>query len=795
MVRLCNVVAVLAVILLSGCVKENIVEPAASTGVTVLTADVQTKTVLQDDISTLWTNGDAICVNGVSSESLSLNEPSAKASFIFKGILNSPYKAVFPADIYKDSETVCLPDVQVYKYGTFAESAAPLAAYEEAGSSLHFSNLCSVIKLNVRIPVGSAHNEIAYVEFYGTNSEQVSGDFTIDYRNKTLTGLSSKEADRKIRYVVSSGLGSGINSMYVVVPAQNYSNGYTFRIVDSKGHYMDMSKKSTHELEAGKLYDMPAFSFVPTGTVMDGAVSLYGNITGIVRDNSGNPIPDVVISDGLKCVKTDSRGLFGLYSDLSTTRFVTASIPSGYSAPVDKGLPIFFKKISEQQKVNGKYNLEFVFDKMTSDPAKYTLLIAADPQPRPRTYNYDKIGYHSLDCCNDLYRDMREKAAEIMIKNPCYGIVLGDIVHENMPLFDNYINDGLSKMGFPTFNVLGNHDNDYEARDDADGARVFEEKLGPVNYSFNLGNIHYVVLDNLIMGDDGQKLDKSYTQGLRDDIMQWLRADLSFVDKSTPVMVCAHSPMFKLASGTERSDKADTRHGKDYAELFSSYDKVYAWAGHTHVMFNYIYDESSAKRNIEVHTLSRSTGELWTNEYMAEGTPRGYVVVDVDGDNVSWKFRPNPYQSGSAYSSTPDYSLRAWDFRNGIAVMKEDGSSLDESYQMNVYPRGIYGDNYVYAHIFMWDQNWETPKYISSSGTQSVMQLVDRDTGFMYDAAQKEIYDFYKASSKLSTDNSYAWSTTNSTRVFRVLTDKTHDSGRVEVTDRFGNVYSASVSW
>ena len=795
MVRFKYVLAAMAAVFAVGCVADNLAEQQVA--MTVLTADVhQTKTVLQNGTKVMWTDGDRVNVNGVESASLQAGEPSASASFTFQGILKHPYKAVFPASIYKNENTVTLPSVQTYKSGTFAESASPLAAYQVEGNNLRFGNLCSVIKLNVNIPSGSKHNEIAYVEFSGKNSEQVCGDFSIDHQAVTLSGLSSDEDDRMLKYEVRAALPVGVTSMYIVVPALDYQKGYAFRVVDVKGHYMDVSKKSAAELQAGELYDMPAFDFVPTGTLMSGGISALGNISGVVRDSSGNPLADVVVSDGLNCVKTDENGCFKLNSDLQTAKFVIVSIPSGYSAPVQNGLPIFFKRLSEQEQVNGKYSLEFVLDKMTSDPARYTLLIAADPQPRPRTYSYDKIGYHSLDCCDDLYLDMREKGAEIMQSNPCYGIVLGDVVHEAMDLFDTYITNGMSRMGFPTFNVIGNHDHDSSASDDVEGARVFEQKLCPANYSFNLGNIHYVVLDNLIMQireSDGKLHD--YTQGLRDDIMQWLRADLSFVDKSTPIMVCAHSPMFRLVSGTERSDRSDTKNGKAYAELLSSFDKVYAWAGHTHVMFNYIYDSSSNKRNIEVHTISRSTGELWTNEYLSEGTPRGYVVVDVNGKDVSWKFRPNPYQTGKAVSTTPDYSLRAWNYKNGVAVMKADGTGLDDSYQMNVYPRGAYGDKYVYANVFMWDENWGTPVYISSDGAKSVMSQVSRDTGFMYDAGQKGIYDFYKANSKLSSDDSYSWSTSNTRSIFRVYSDKTHDTGRVEVTDRFGNVYSTSVSW
>ena len=64
--------------------------------------------------------------------------------------------------------------------------------------------------------------------------------------------------------------------------------------------------------------------------------------------------------------------------------------------------------------------------------------------------------------------------------------------------------------------------------------------------------------------------------------------------------------------------------------------------------------------NLEAHSVVRSTGELWTNEYLSIGVPRGYVVVDVDGEDISWKFKPTVYQSGKSWSTTPAYSHRNW---------------------------------------------------------------------------------------------------------------------------------------
>ena len=75
-----------------------------------------------------------------------------------------------------------------------------------------------------------------------------------------------------------------------------------------------------------------------------------------------------------------------------------------------------------------------------------------------------------------------------------------------------------------------------------------------------------------------------------------------------------------------------------------------------------------------------------------------------------------------------------------------------------------------------------------------MVQVTEPDR--MFDVAQKEVYDFYKSNSPtLSVDDGYLWNPNKSKGLFRVYSSKVTDSGIIKVTDRFGNVYSANVSW
>ena len=536
--------------------------------------------------------------------------------------------------------------------------------------------------------------------------------------------------------------------------------------------------------------------YTPTGKI---------TVKGLVYGGGSTKLAGVVVSDGLLCVKTDETGYFEIDSDLSRTKFITASIPSGYMAPTNEnGLPIFYHQVTDEERKKDMVQHTFEFLPINNNPERYTLIVGADPQPRQSGAGYDNIAYHALDMCEDFYRDMKEKAATITDRN-VYGMMLGDIVHEDMKLYANYV-AGLKTLGFPMFNILGNHDNDYTAKNDTDGRRKYEEYLGPTYYSFNIGKQHYVVLDNLIMklrSSDNSLRD--YDQGLTDEVWTWLQNDLAYVDRSTTIMVAAHSPMFMGDNMSERSKYAQN-HRSDYANLFSKFDKVHAWAGHSHTTFNYVYPESSDLRNLEVHTVARSTGELWTNEYYANGTPRGYTVVEVDGDNISWYFKPTIYQRNGFTGKTnpqPEYKYRDYDFdENGVAKMRKDGSDLTEAYQMKVYKPGEYhktykdmvdekpvDKSYIYVNVFLWDDKWEKPKYNGVTMTK----VGYKDAYCLSDYEIKNHYFSYGY--KLAGGSDYGPADNDIHTIFRAYEPNSKGKGTVTVVDRFGNEYSQSISW
>ena len=314
------------------------------------------------------------------------------------------------------------------------------------------------------------------------------------------------------------------------------------------------------------------------------------------------------------------------------------------------------------------------------------------------------------------------------------------------------------------FGVIGNHDHDTKAPTDGEAIRPYEENIGPTNYSFDLGRLHFICLDNIVMKGDGAG---GYSDGLSDEGYTWLCNDLKYVPKEKMIMICSHSSMF----GKPGKDPVDVdKNGRLYAQKLSEYKYVHSWAGHSHINFNKVYSKSGENRlsNIEGHIVARATGALWLNEWVcSDGTPRGYYVVDVDGEKIEWHYHPCGNQLGVS---------------NG----------LGDDYQMRVYSPSDYGDGYVYANVWAWDALWGSVLYTDNGPNAVAGRPMARIES--YDKAYKECCD--RSNSKPGNLAKEEFKPdTNVKHLFRIKPSDGATSCTVEVTDRFGRRYSASLDW
>ena len=296
--KILNSIAALALVMFVGCVQDVIEEPSspvetpeetpAETPVekTVITVELPSDDSVTPSSASLktslgelvdgkrkvyWCEGDQININGVTSSTMTLSDDGKIATFEFNADLEHPYSVLYPAEMYKDAQTITLPATQAAADNTFAEDSSPMAVYQSEEGKIVLHHLAGVLRLQIKLPEGSKHgiHALNRVEFRGNAGEQVSGDFTIDYEAVTITSTSTEEADQKVVAMVEKTLSSeAITEVFVVVPALRYEQGFTVRMVDAVGHYMDISSGDI-TIQAGEVKAMPVVSFVPHGTLVD----------------------------------------------------------------------------------------------------------------------------------------------------------------------------------------------------------------------------------------------------------------------------------------------------------------------------------------------------------------------------------------------------------------------------------------------------------------------------------------------------------------------------------------------
>lgn len=125
-----------------------------------------------------------------------------------------------------------LPDVQQGVAGNFTQGQNPMVA---AGSreNLYFRNLCGVVKLQI-----TGTHTLAKVTFRGNNNEVVAGAATVEMDFAEAPDLlMAAEGSRTLTLDLGAGiaLSEAPLSLYLVVPARTYAQGFTVTLTDTEG--------------------------------------------------------------------------------------------------------------------------------------------------------------------------------------------------------------------------------------------------------------------------------------------------------------------------------------------------------------------------------------------------------------------------------------------------------------------------------------------------------------------------------------------------------------------------------
>jgi 3',5'-cyclic AMP phosphodiesterase CpdA len=101
-----------------------------------------------------------------------------------------------------------------------------------------------------------------------------------------------------------------------------------------------------------------------------------------------------------------------------------------------------------------------------------------------------------------------------------------------------------------------------------DGGEAYREFFGPTHGSFERGNVHFVLLDNV--SDPAGRLGGEQ--------LSWLDADLAKRDPEQPIVVLAHRPLFDLYPSWDWM----TRDGADALRRLERFEHVTVFYGHIH---------------------------------------------------------------------------------------------------------------------------------------------------------------------------------------------------------------------
>lgn len=397
------------------------------------------------------------------------------------------------------------------------------------------------------------------------------------------------------------------------------------------------------------------------------AFILSALITGHVLTDSGAPIAGVSVSDGVTIAQTDDLGAYELpYRD--NAEFVFVSVPSGYDIPLDAtGSPLIYQRVTQSGTYD--FSLHRQEDGGKAD-SSHVLLVFSDPQV---LNGYDDHRFRA-----ETVEDVLAFKQTYPEGTKFYGICVGDIV------WDWYNANSLMKtyfeaMGFPNFMTIGNHDHqctaaqqETEALQDSIADDKFTAVWGPTYYSFNIGAVHYVVLDNVLF--KGYNGDKSYGCGLTPEQQSWVQQDLALVPSGTPVVVSFHIPSDGM-TGVQTNLKAWMNKGAVVQHIIS---------GHKHT--NIVNEISS--RLIE-HTMGAAEGAFWCSNWCSDGSPNGYLVFEAAGAKgfSNWFYKSTGYPKDHQLRAYPVNSIDAGNSKTNCVLANVWG--YDSKSTVSVYENGI----------------------------------------------------------------------------------------------------------
>lgn len=565
---------------------------------------------------------------------------------------------------------------------------------------------------------------------------------------------------------------------YVCPIVNTTSDSFTVRLADGceTGYYKVFVKRDARKKSFGRIYIniVEDIDFKP-----DAGTTVYGIVS-----SAGVGVENVVVSDGAEVTVTNEKGIYQLKS-AKKWGYVFISVPSGYEVPSVGVLPQFHRALKNSADVVER--ADFKLEKVDGQDS-YKIFMLGDMHLANRTGDLGQFAQFTSDLTDYMTRHKGEKM---------YALTLGDMTwdlywYSNSYYFPQYLNTVNSQIkNLQIFHTMGNHDNDFQTRSDYDAAVKYVDQICPTYYSFNIGKVHYVVMDDIDCSSYDGSTSRNYVKSLSAEQLDWLAKDLSHVDKTTPVVVAMHAQVFYPTTSGFKIDH-DPVNTQRLFDILDGYTVRFV-TGHTHKLFNVTPDAPIVDgHNFREYNSGSVCASWWWSGNLTpgihigtDGTPGGYGIWDVTGTDFQCLYKSTGWPE--------EYQFRSYDLNNvhfsmaDVPLMPSDiSASVKNAYMqyVNAYPQN--NDNEVLINIWNWNSDWTLSVVDEKRKTLPYTEVWAYDPLHI---AALSVKRFNNAGLK----STPSFITDKFTHFFKVKADDADTDLVITVKDEFGNEWTENM--
>ncbi|MGJ3230598.1 MAG: calcineurin-like phosphoesterase C-terminal domain-containing protein [Oceanicaulis sp.] len=396
-------------------------------------------------------------------------------------------------------------------------------------------------------------------------------------------------------------------------------------------------------------------------------------------------VAGVLVTNGLDWTRTDADGRYEIAvradMDLSIVQ------PSDWRVPTDRRLVAQFSYTHKpggtgyEMRYGGLSDtgpapaaVNFPIIRNGAADATFTCAIVGDSQ----TYSNQEVSWLRDGTITDML-------AAGLGSDDC-ALYVGDVVGDDLGLLDRLLEVG-AMAGAPQWLVHGNHDFDFDARSDADSADSWRRIYGPNYYAFEMGEVLFVALDNVVYPcgpedaatghefcAEGER--PTYNGRVTETQLSWLEALIDQTPEDRLIVLAHHIPFVSFVDAGSNKHQTDNL---DRIHAMLEGREALSLSGHTHTIENHApgqlfegWGENTGAGPLPFrHIIAGAASGAWyQGDFNVDGNPmalqrmgapNGYLHMEFEGTDYTERYvgqRIDRARGQWVGVSTPDF--RDW---------------------------------------------------------------------------------------------------------------------------------------